>query len=33
MSFIAAIDEYSEEMKNKQFGENGHVEYCWSESL
>jgi len=32
MSFIAAMDEYSEEMKDKQLGENGHVEYCWSES-
>jgi hypothetical protein len=33
MSFIAAMDEYSEEMKDKQLGQNGHVEYCWSESL
>ena len=32
MNFIAAMDEYSEEMKNKQLGENGHVEYCWSET-
>ena len=32
MSFIAAMDEYSEEMKDKQFGQNGHVEYCWSNS-
>ena len=32
MSFITAMDEYSEEMKNKQLGENGHVEYCWSNS-